>query len=206
MRLTFERFLSWGTHLDHVKDISSYSPSKTVLLMVVGLLWAACKRREKAITPTWEAQRRAFPQQEARGLRLEWREGTGGLGHLRADTLFRRLRGDTVVWQLIGHIVVEWTRADSASRSRLTCEEAELDLRQGLLKAYRQVTLETNTGERLQTDELWWDRSQRRLFAPGWVRIQTPKEEVRGLGLESADELRTYKLRRIQGRLERSPV
>jgi hypothetical protein len=43
------------------------------------------------------------------------------------------------------------------------------------------------------------------LVAPGWVRLRTPKEMLRGEGLEYHTQRRTYRLRRTQGRVQ-SPL
>ena len=172
------------------------------LCLVLFLSLAGCKHEKAPLPPGWETLRKAFPLQEAYRYRLTWVGADSAQGAIEADTLRQVLLADTLWWVLKGHVQAEWTSPGQPTPNRLTCEEAHLLPQTGLIKAYRTVRITTATSEILETDELWWDRSSGRLQAPGWVRLQTPKEEVRGYGLESTNNLRSYKLRRIQGRIQ----
>lgn len=172
------------------------------LLLVLFLSLAGCKHEKAPLPPGWETLRKAFPVQEAYRYRLTWVGVDSAQGAIEADTLRQALLADTLWWVLKGHVRAEWTSSGQPAPNRLTCEEVHLLPQTSLIKAYRTVRITTATSEILETDELWWDRSSGRLQAPGWVRLQTPKEEVRGYGLESTNNLRSYKLRRIQGRIQ----
>jgi len=164
-----------------------------------------CNSRKPPLPPDWEALRKAFPAQEAHAYTLNWAGADGARGFIKADTLRQVIRQDTLWWILKGHVEAEWAAPDQKGSNRLRCEEAYLLPQTGFLKMYRSIRVTTAAGETLETDELWWDRSTGRLWAPGWVRLQTPKEEIRGWGLESTNNFRSYKLRRIQGRIQ-NPV
>lgn len=166
------------------------------------MLFLGCTPQKASLPPDWEVLRKAFPTQEAQGYTLTWTGADGAKGFLKADTLRQALRQDTLWWILKGHVAAEWTSPGQPGTNRLRCEEAHLLAQTGFLKLYRTIRVATAAGEILETDELWWDRTTGRLWAPGWVRLQTPKEEIRGWGLESSNNLRTYKLRRIQGRIQ----
>ncbi len=172
------------------------------LCLVLFLFLAGCKHEKAPLPPGWETLRKAFPAQEAYRYRLTWVGADSAQGAIEADTLRQVLLADTLWWVLKGHVQAVWTSPGQPTPNRLTCEEAHLLPQTGLIKAYRTVRITTATSEILETDELWWDRGSGRLRAPGWVRLQTPKEEVRGYGLESTNNLRSYKLRRIQGRIQ----
>mgnify|MGYP001078053979 FL=1 len=165
-------------------------------------LLAGCAPRKASLPPDWEALRKALPIQEAHAYTLNWAGADGARGYIKADTLRQATRQDTLWWILKGHVEAEWSASDQKGVNRLRCEEAHLLPQTGLLKMYRAIHVTTAAGETLETDELWWDRSTGRLWAPGWIRLQTPREEIRGWGLESTNNLRSYKLRRIQGRIQ----
>jgi hypothetical protein len=129
---------------------------------------------------TGKERRKAFPSQEAYRYRLTWVGADNAQGFIQADTLRQLLRQDTLWWILKGRVEAEWTSTPQSKPHRLRCEEAHLLPQTGLVKAYRSVEVATATGETLETDVLWWDRTSDRLWAPGWVRLHTPKEEVRG--------------------------
>jgi len=175
-----------------------------VFWSLVVCFWS-CTSQKAPLPPDWEERRKAFPSQEAYRYRLTWVGADSVQGFIQADTLRQLLRQDTLWWILKGRVEAEWTSTPQSKPHRLRCEEAHLLPQTGLVKAYRSVEVATATGETLETDVLWWDRASDRLWAPGWVRIHTPKEEVRGEGLESTSDLRSYKLRRLQGRIQ-NPV
>jgi len=178
------------------------SQCQVSFLLVLFLSLAGCKHEKALLPPGWETLRRAFPLQEAYRYRLTWVGADSTQGTIEADTVRQALLADTLWWVLKGHVRAEWTSPGLPTPNRLTCEEAHLLPQRGLIKAYRTVRVITAAGEILETDELWWDRASGYLQAPGWVRLQTPKEEVRGYGLEATNNLRTYKLRRIQGLIQ----
>lgn len=73
---------------------------------------------------------------------------------------------------------------------------------QGHFIAQESVRAHTQDGLLLETDYLIWQQAQHRLEAPGWVRLQTPKETLMGQGLVYDTEQRTYRLRRTRGTVQ----
>lgn len=160
----------------------------------------SCQKSKAPLPPDWAERRKAIPTQEISGFDLQWVEPTGGRGHLIARRV-QLMSGEEARWELSGPIQLTWYEPDSTTRLHLTCQKATLYPEKGLFVAQEAVYLRSKEGQVLETDELRWSRSQDRLEAPGWVRIQTPKETIRGWGLVSMDKLRTYRLARIQGRV-----
>ncbi len=63
------------------------------------------------------------------------------------------------------------------------------------------VEVFTREGKRLLTDRLRWLEDQQQLYAPGFVRLLAPDEQVAGFELEADEQLRSYRLHRVTGRV-----
>ncbi len=175
-------------------------PSRPWLIGWLLIILTGCQKAKTPLPADWAERRKAIPIQEVKGFVLRWVESTGSSGHLTARQV-QRLKAEQAYWELTGPIQLTWYEPDSTTRLYLTCQRATLYPEKGLFVAKKQVYLQSKEGQTLETDELRWDRAQDRLEAPGWVRIQAPKETIRGWGLVSTDRLRTYRLARIQGRV-----
>ncbi len=61
------------------------------------------------------------------------------------------------------------------------------------------VELITREGRRLLTERLRWLEDRQRLYAPGFVRILAPDEQIEGFELDADEQLSAYRLRRVTG-------
>ncbi len=66
-------------------------------------------------------------------------------------------------------------------------------------EAEDEVEVITREGRRLLTDRLRWYEDRQRLYAPGFVRLLAPDEQVEGFELEADEQLTSYRLRRVTG-------
>lgn len=64
------------------------------------------------------------------------------------------------------------------------------------------VVVTTPTGRRLESDDLTWFEAERKVRTSGFVRIETPTENIQGYNLEADEDLTNYTLRRITGQIE----
>lgn len=183
-------------------------PAYLGLLEVASCLWlGACSRpdTQRSLSPEWVAARNQIPPYEAHGYHTEWIDSSGQRFYLSAGQVRRIRRGDTLLWELQNPVHLHHLSAAGETLQTLTSQKAYVYGERDLFIAEGRVLLRTAEGLRLETDYLFWRRGQNLLEAPGWVRIQTPKETLRGEGLTYDIERRTYRLRRSRGRLP-SPV
>lgn len=174
------------------------------LFWIVGCLWlSACSRREaqRTVSPEWVAARNQIPPYEAQGYSTEWVDSSGQRYYLFAGQVRRTRRSDTLLWELQNPVRLLHLSATGETLQTLTSQKAYVYLASDLFIAEQGVSLRTAEGLRLETDYMIWQRGQSRLQAPGWVRIQTPKETLRGEGLVYDLEKRSYQLRRSKGSL-----
>ncbi|NNE33743.1 MAG: LPS export ABC transporter periplasmic protein LptC [Rhodothermales bacterium] len=62
------------------------------------------------------------------------------------------------------------------------------------------VVVLTSTGRRLETEFLVWREDDRRVNAPGFVRIISSTEDMQGYGFDSDEQLNSFSLQRVTGR------
>lgn len=72
----------------------------------------------------------------------------------------------------------------------------------GLLDAYREVVVVTESGKRLETEHLTWKQDDRKIRTQRFVRIRTPSEIVEGRGLVADENLETYQIGRFSAEVE----
>lgn len=166
----------------------------------------ACqKAKTTEPSPDWVQMRQKMPLYEARGYRLEWIDTAGQRLFISARQVFRLRQGDTVVWRLIGDVRATHLTGRGDTIETLQSEIATVYPDRQSFIAERSVYLKTSDGLRMETDYLVWEQDKGLITAPGWVRLQTPKETLRGEGLEYYITHRTYKLRRTRGTVQ-SPI
>jgi LPS export ABC transporter protein LptC len=92
--------------------------------------------------------------------------------------------------------------AEGDSSATLTADSLVFQDRKGLLDAYRNVVVVTESNKRLQTEHLVWRQADRKIRTRRFVRIWTPTEVVQGNGLVADEDLETYQLGRFEAEVE----
>jgi len=83
--------------------------------------------------------------------------------------------------------------------SVLTALNGIVDDRTHDLEAMGNVVVVSDSGTTLETEQLFWKNSTRRVHSDQFVKIISPKEEIQGQGLDSDETLRNYKIYRVTG-------
>lgn len=92
--------------------------------------------------------------------------------------------------------------AEGDSSATLTADSLVFQDRKGLLDAYRNVGVVTESDKRLQTEHLIWRQADRKIRTRRFVRIWTPTEVVQGNGLVADEDLETYQLGRFEAEVD----
>lgn len=88
------------------------------------------------------------------------------------------------------------------SSATLTADSLIFQDQKGLLDAYRNVVVVTESNKRLDTEHLTWRQADQKIRTQRFVRIRTPKEVVQGNGLVADEDLDTYQLGRFSAEVE----
>jgi LPS export ABC transporter protein LptC len=87
------------------------------------------------------------------------------------------------------------TQGDSTATLR--ADSLVFQDQKGLLDAYTNVVVVTESNKRLATEHLTWRQADRKIRTKRFVRIRTPTEVVQGNGLVADEDLDTYQIGRF---------
>ena len=83
--------------------------------------------------------------------------------------------------------------------SRLKALGGSRDTKKAILEAKGRVVTNNLAGDTLFTEHLLMDEGSGRVYTNGPVRIRTPREELRGEGLEANRDLSQYRILKLKG-------
>ena len=71
-----------------------------------------------------------------------------------------------------------------------------------LVEADNNVSVVNRKGEKLNTEQLFWDENKHKIYTNKYVTIQTEKQIIYGDGLISNEDFTQYKITNIRGTIE----
>lgn len=177
-------------------------------LLVVVLVGAGCERRARTTSPSSaEADAGPTPTHVSWDAQFVMSEG----GRPRAVIAARRMEqyrtSDSTysVWRSMhdtSRVRLQLHDQQGDSSATVTADSLVFQERKGLLDAYQNVVVVTETNKRLQTEHLIWRQADRKIRTRRFVRIRTPTEVVQGNGLVADEDLETYQLGQFEAEVE----
>lgn len=90
--------------------------------------------------------------------------------------------------------------SDSAKiKSTLTADRAELDKKNKIMTASKNVVLTSLDNKRLETSVLFWDEKRNKIYTDSQVFVTTNKEQIIGEGFISNTDFTNYSISNITG-------
>lgn len=126
---------------------------------------------------------------------LELRETTAGRleWKLRARRAFRTNASSATRMESLR---VEFFEGRPEVRSVLVSDSGRVDLQKGILIATGHVVVTTVEGNRLETEELFWDRKNAKVSSSVFVRMTRGGDVLTGVGFESDPHLEHYEIKK----------
>jgi LPS export ABC transporter protein LptC len=94
---------------------------------------------------------------------------------------------------------------DGEIESSMTAKYATITERNGQIEtmnAKNDVVVVNIKGEKLNTEDLTWIQSNKRIYAAGFVRITTPDEIIYGDGMEAKEDFSEYTIKKVTGKVK----
>lgn len=91
---------------------------------------------------------------------------------------------------------VEFFQGGPRVRSILVSDSGRVDLQRGTLIATGNVVVTTTEGNRLETEELFWDRKNAKVTSNTFVRMTRGEDVLTGIGFESDPNLERYEIKK----------
>lgn len=96
-------------------------------------------------------------------------------------------------------IKVDFFSEEGKQTTVLTAESGIVNDLTRDLEAIGNVVVVSDEGTTLRTDQLSWTNSTQKIHTDAYVEIDSPKEKIRGHGLESDQHLKNYKILKVTG-------
>lgn len=121
---------------------------------------------------------------------------------ITSSTLFNHLDVHNPRKEFPEGISVEFLNEKGSVDSYLTAGYSMIYDKKDLVYVRDSVVLTTLAGERLETDELNWDKKRKKLTTSKFVTIETAKERFYGFGLEANEDFSWWKIQKPMGSME----
>lgn len=99
-------------------------------------------------------------------------------------------------------IKVDFYNEAGAIGTTMTAKHATMQDGSSLMTARNDVVVINEKGERLNTEELIWDESQKLIYSNSFVKITTADEIILGNGMESNQTFTDYTIKKVTGRIK----
>lgn len=96
---------------------------------------------------------------------------------------------------------VRFFNGDNLSSTVLTADTARQQKKSDLWAIGGNVRVTNGKGERMQTEQLYWDKKGERLYSEAPVQILTDGQLIRGVGFEADQEFNNYRIFKVKGEI-----
>lgn len=174
----------------------SKRPGVLLLAAAAGLLAvAACEEKVKpSITSGLTGE---SPVQESWNATIVFTDSGKMAGLLKAGHI--AVYADRKITVLDSNITVDFYDEDQHHTSVLTARRGLVNDVTHDFEAHDRVVVVSDSGSILRTEELHWTNATRKIHTPAYVEITSPKEQLRGHGFESDQDLKHYTILKVTG-------
>jgi LPS export ABC transporter protein LptC len=99
-------------------------------------------------------------------------------------------------------IFVRFFDANGVEESRITSNYAIRYINEQRWQARGDVVVANNQNERLNTEELFWDEAQEKIFSNVFVKMTTDKQIIMGEGFEADQNFTNAVVKKVTGQIE----
>jgi LPS export ABC transporter protein LptC len=139
-----------------------------------------------------------LPTQTAHSVDMLYTDSAKLKIHLTAPEL-EVYEGNSTNYEMKSGVKVEFFNDSGTVDSYLTANYAIRKEREHTMMAKNNVVLVNTKGERLNTEELIWNESTRRIHTDAFVTITTADQVIQGTGLDSDETFTDYEIKNISG-------
>jgi LPS export ABC transporter protein LptC len=180
-------------------------PGTLALLASLAVAGGSCERRSPEQTAPRQSDLSEQPSHESWGTEFYVSEDGVPVVIIASPYTRQYDRKDstvTVLSSLDQERVIAMIMDDEGNKSStVTADEIRYVEQSRHFDALGAVVVVTETDRRLETEQLSWDEESDMIYAPGFVRIFTPDENIQGYELESTKNLSSYSLARVTGQV-----
>jgi len=139
-----------------------------------------------------------LPVEVRKGVQLYYSQDARVSAMLEAETM-ERFVGEEEYTVMPDGIYLETYDSSMTVTSSLKADYGLQKTDDDLMEAKGNVRVVNEKGEKLSTDQLFWDTKKRQIYTDSYVKIITAEQIIEGDGLISNEDFSEYKIRKIRG-------
>ncbi|PSQ96172.1 MAG: LPS export ABC transporter periplasmic protein LptC [Bacteroidetes bacterium SW_9_63_38] len=190
---------------EHVSVGPSVRRGLAALLLLGALVGCEYRSRTDDVRPL-DSLRHTGPSQVTWDAQFAVTEEGRRRAVIRADKMeqYRTPDSSYSVWQTLSDTgrVHTYVFEEGDSSATVIADSVRYYNANGRYEAYGNVTVQTQSGRRLESEHLTWDQFDRTIRTRRFVEITTPTEIVRGNGLVADEDLETYQIGQFTAQVE----
>lgn len=139
--------------------------------------------------------------QEADNVTINYTDSGALKARITAKKLLGFKREGNDIVKMPQGIIANFYNEEGEIESFLTAEYGVSYQTQKLTEVTRNVIVQNNKGERLNTEKLIWDQKKQIIYTDKFVRITTKDEMITGEGMESKQDFSNWHIIKPRGRI-----
>ncbi|MDB9774942.1 LPS export ABC transporter periplasmic protein LptC [Vicingaceae bacterium] len=139
-----------------------------------------------------------LPIEVRKGVQLYYSQDARVSAMLEAETM-ERFVGEEEYTVMPDGIYLETYDSSMTVTSSLKADYGLQKTDDDLMEAKGNVRVVNEKGEKLSTDQLFWDTKKRQIYTDSYVKIITAEQIIEGDGLISNEDFSEYKIMKIRG-------
>ena len=174
--------------------------SRYTVILLNSILWVACSSKiedAKAVSANEQ-----IIMEQIEGAAITYTRGNRKTMVLTAPLLWRHAGSKPYVEFPKGVRVVAYKKDSQQIATIIDADYAIEQAETETILAQGNVEVKNEKGEKLNTEELYWNRAKRRIYTDKFVKITNRTEIITGRGLEADEKFESYSIKKIEGTVE----
>lgn len=169
-------------------------------IILISLL-TACSASKEDEAKIRELQENA-PLQEAFNVKFVFSEMANIQARLTAPHVVEIKEGEETVNKFDDGLHLEFFTKEGEKKTDLTANAGKFKNNFQTAEFRGNVILINETGEKLETETLYWDKIKNQVYTPEFVKIQTGDQIIYGDSMESNTDFTRYRIFKIRGSIQ----
>lgn len=140
-----------------------------------------------------------LPVEVRKGVKLYYSQNAMVSALLKAKTMERFVGGEEEYTVMPDGVYLETYDSVMTVTSSLEADYGIQRAKKNLMEAKGNVRVVNEKGEKLNTEQLFWDTERREIYTDMYVKIITADQIIEGDGLVSNEDFSEYKIKKIRG-------
>lgn len=172
---------------------------------ILFILWAMMGCKEEKL-PTLPTKMSSDIVSEAFQMRYTYSQNAVVTARLQTGHVIEKMEGpkdaQLNVHYLSQGVSIRFYGSDGNEEMHLNAREGRIDKKSGLADLKGNVVAIGKDGQKLESEQLFWDQKQEKIYTLGYVKITTANRTLEGDGFESNTSLTRYKILKARGKVE----